>query len=153
MEAFKNDPRERKVNLGIGVYTNDGGDPYVFPVVRKVGYARLLNFVWILIVVQVEKELQQKELDKEYAGILGYSTFTNAALELVLGKDDQHVKEHTVHGIVLMHCTLLLMVLLSFIFYLVHHSVVFVVCLCTDNCRNWCPQTYGRIFGKEFSCS
>lgn len=116
MEAFKNDPRERKVNLGIGVYTNDGGDPYVFPVVRKVGYARLLNFVWILIVVQVEKELQQKELDKEYAGILGYSTFTNAALELVLGKDDQHVKEHTVHGIVLMHCTLLLMVLLSFIF-------------------------------------
>ena len=36
VEAFRNDPRPKKVNLGIGVYTDDKGDPYVLPVVRKV---------------------------------------------------------------------------------------------------------------------
>ena len=40
VEAFKNDPRSKKVNLGIGVYTDDKGDPYVFPVVRKVNKIR-----------------------------------------------------------------------------------------------------------------
>ena len=50
---------------------------------------------------QVEKELQHKGLDKEYAGIMGYSDFTRAALELVLGKEDKHVQEHLVRtGIV-----------------------------------------------------
>ena len=40
--------------------------------------------------------LLQQELDKEYAGILGYSSFTKAALELVLGKDNHHLQQNTV---------------------------------------------------------
>ena len=40
VEAFKSDLRPRKVNLGIGVYADDKGDPYVFPVVRKVKMIR-----------------------------------------------------------------------------------------------------------------
>ena len=45
---------------------------------------------------QVERELQQRKLDKEYAGILGYHVFTQAAIELVLGKEDKHVQDHLV---------------------------------------------------------
>ena len=33
--AFKNDTDPKKVNLGIGAYRTENGDPYVFPVVRE----------------------------------------------------------------------------------------------------------------------
>lgn len=36
IESFRRDPRPNKVNMGIGVYTDDNGDPFVFPIVRKV---------------------------------------------------------------------------------------------------------------------
>ena len=39
VEAFKSDPRPNKVNLGIGCYVDDEGNPQVFPVVRKVSRA------------------------------------------------------------------------------------------------------------------
>ena len=39
VESFKSDPRPNKVNLGIGVYADDKGKPYVFPIVREVSTA------------------------------------------------------------------------------------------------------------------
>lgn len=34
--AFNSDKHEKKVNLGVGAYRDDGGKPYVYEVVRKV---------------------------------------------------------------------------------------------------------------------
>lgn len=35
-ELCKADPNPNKVNMAIGVFSNDQGDPYVLPIVRKV---------------------------------------------------------------------------------------------------------------------
>lgn len=52
--AYRADTDPNKVNLGIGAYRDDSGNPYVFNVVRKV-----------------EQEiLSDKKLDKVYAGLL-----------------------------------------------------------------------------------
>ena len=45
---------------------------------------------------QVEKLLYEKNLDKEYAGIMGYESFRKAAIELALGKEDVNIKNKLV---------------------------------------------------------
>ncbi|KAG5458457.1 MAG: hypothetical protein BJ554DRAFT_1312 [Olpidium bornovanus] len=40
-EAFKEDSDPRKVNLGVGSYRDDDGNPYVFNCVRKVSFIQL----------------------------------------------------------------------------------------------------------------
>ncbi|KAL5466716.1 hypothetical protein EMCRGX_G030864 [Ephydatia muelleri] len=75
VEAFNKDTRSPKINLAIGAYRDDHGKPYVLPSVRKA-----------------EKKLFEKNLDKEYAGIMGYEAFRKAAVELALGKDSEPVK-------------------------------------------------------------
>ena len=39
MAAYKADPSDKKVDLGIGAYRDDNAKPWVLPVVRKVGSA------------------------------------------------------------------------------------------------------------------
>lgn len=46
--------------------------------------------------MQAEKKLFEKNLDKEYAGIMGYEAFRKCAVELALGKDSAAVKDKLV---------------------------------------------------------
>ena len=36
-EAFKKDQNPKKMNLGVGAYRDDNGQPFVLPSVRQVG--------------------------------------------------------------------------------------------------------------------
>ena len=107
LEAFNKDPRTTKVNLTIGAYRDNQGKPYVLPVVRKVskregreGQRRRrrerVRERDSAGTTQVEQELQDKQLDKEYAGIMGYPAFHKAATEFALTKDSSYVKENMV---------------------------------------------------------
>jgi aromatic-amino-acid transaminase len=67
MQAFREDPRERKVDLGVGVYRNAEG---VTPVMRAVKAA--------------EKRLWETETTKAYTGLLGEEGYRDAMAGLVL---------------------------------------------------------------------
>jgi len=66
--AFQNDKDPNKMNLGIGAYRDDKGQPWVLPSVRKA-----------------EGILATKNVDHEYLSIDGLPDFYNAARELILG--------------------------------------------------------------------
>lgn len=63
-------------------YRTDENQPYVLPVVRKIE-ARLVD---------------NPKINHEYLPSCGHPTFTNAALEYLLGKDSVAIKENRVHG-------------------------------------------------------
>ncbi|WP_104018727.1 amino acid aminotransferase [Roseovarius nitratireducens] len=67
-QAFREDPRETKIDLGVGVYKNPEG---VTPVMRAVKAA--------------EKRLWEQETTKSYTALAGDPAFTDAMAELVLG--------------------------------------------------------------------
>lgn len=67
--AYKADPFEKKVNLGVGAYRDDDNKPWVLPVVKKV--TRIL--------------LNDETLDHEYLPITGLPEYTAAAAKLILG--------------------------------------------------------------------
>lgn len=75
-EAFKADPFEQKINLGVGAYRSDQGKPYVLPSVRTA-----------------EKKVVDSQADKEYAGITGVPAFTKAAALLAYGPASAPLKE------------------------------------------------------------
>ncbi|ATZ49149.1 Bcpio13 [Botrytis cinerea B05.10] len=68
-EAFKADSFKEKINLGVGAYRDDAGQPYVLPSVRTA-----------------EDKVVQAKLNKEYAGITGVPDFTKAAAVLAYGE-------------------------------------------------------------------
>ncbi len=68
-KAFLEDPRECKVNLGIGAYKTDALQPYVLPSVRAA-----------------EEILLKQQLNKEYLAIAGNEEFNRLVSELVYGK-------------------------------------------------------------------
>ncbi len=68
MHMFREDPREDKIDLGIGVYRNAKG---VTPVMRAVKAA--------------EKTLWEKQDTKAYVGLAGDPAFADAMAALVLG--------------------------------------------------------------------
>ena len=68
MEMFKADPREQKVDLGVGVYKDANG---VTPVMRAIKAA--------------EKQLWETETTKSYTGLAGDPAFAAGMRELVLG--------------------------------------------------------------------
>ncbi|MFB9149982.1 amino acid aminotransferase [Roseovarius ramblicola] len=67
-QAFREDPRETKIDLGVGVYKNPEG---VTPVMRAVKAA--------------EKRLWEEETTKSYTALAGDPAFTGAMADLVLG--------------------------------------------------------------------
>jgi aromatic-amino-acid transaminase len=67
-QAFREDPRETKIDLGVGVYKNPEG---VTPVMRAVKAA--------------EKRLWEEETTKAYTALAGDPAFTGAMADLVLG--------------------------------------------------------------------
>lgn len=67
-EAYKRDTNPKKINLGVGAYRDDNGNPYVLPTVLKA-----------------EQRLRDAKLDKEYSPIGGNAQFCKLSIELALG--------------------------------------------------------------------
>lgn len=78
-EAFKASKDPRKINLGVGAYRDDQGKPYVLP-----------------SVLEAEKAIMDRKMDKEYAGITGVPAFTKLAAELVYGPKSSALAENRV---------------------------------------------------------
>lgn len=57
-EAFKNDVNPKKINLGVGAYRDENGNPWVLPSIRKA-----------------EKKILDADMNKEYAPIGGIPEF------------------------------------------------------------------------------
>ncbi|NNE64187.1 MAG: aminotransferase class I/II-fold pyridoxal phosphate-dependent enzyme, partial [Gammaproteobacteria bacterium] len=70
MAAYRKDPREQKIDLGVGVYQNDRGQT---PVMRAVQKA--------------EDRLIKQQSTKTYQGIAGDPEYNRQVLELLLGGD------------------------------------------------------------------
>tara|TARA_X000000950_G_scaffold168216_1_gene205324 strand:+ start:276 stop:1463 length:1188 start_codon:yes stop_codon:yes gene_type:complete len=66
--AFKEDPRDQKLDLGVGVYKNPTG---ITPIMRSIKLA--------------EKKWWEIESSKSYVGLVGDPAFSDAIISLVLG--------------------------------------------------------------------
>ena len=67
MQKYKEDPRESKIDLGVGVYKNAEG---LTPVMRAVKAA--------------EQQLWERETTKSYVGLVGDPQFSDVMIDLVL---------------------------------------------------------------------
>ncbi len=68
MQMYKDDPRETKIDLGVGVYKDASGNT---PVMRAVKAA--------------ERRLVEEQQSKAYVGLLGAPEFSDAMIGLILG--------------------------------------------------------------------
>ena len=68
MTAFKEDPRDQKLDLGVGVYKDPKG---ITPIMRSIKLA--------------EKKWWEIESSKSYVGLAGDPAFSDAIISLVLG--------------------------------------------------------------------
>ena len=80
---FKKDKFDKKINLGVGAYRTDEGQPWVLPVVKSVEAQMAIDPL----------------LNHEYLPILGLSDFCEAATELCLGKDSPALVENRAGGV------------------------------------------------------
>ncbi|MHA6264732.1 amino acid aminotransferase [Arenibacterium sp. CAU 1754] len=69
MQAFREDPRSDKIDLGVGVYKNAQG---VTPVMRAIKAA--------------EHRLWEEQTSKSYVGLLGDPGFGDVMIDLILGR-------------------------------------------------------------------
>jgi aspartate aminotransferase len=70
MAAFREDPRDTKIDLGVGVYMNDRGQTPVMGAVKRA-----------------EAKLAELEKTKSYQGIAGDADYNSRMLQLMLGDD------------------------------------------------------------------
>jgi aspartate aminotransferase len=77
--AWRNDPSPNKLNLGVGAYRDDKGQPFILNCVR-----------------QAEKRIYDKKENHEYAPIGGAPEFTKVAASLLFGVDAKEIKENRV---------------------------------------------------------
>ncbi len=92
MQMYKDDPRDGKIDLGVGVYKNASG---VTPVMRAIKAA--------------EKTLWEVETTKSYTGLAGDPAFQDAMVSLVLGDAvprDRVAAAHTPGGTGAIHMVL-----------------------------------------------
>ncbi|HYC46438.1 MAG TPA: amino acid aminotransferase [Burkholderiales bacterium] len=75
-EAYNADPNPNKVNLGVGVYTDDEGKVPVLECVRRA-----------------EQQLAEKPLPRNYLPIDGLKTYDRAVQEVVFGLESPALKE------------------------------------------------------------
>ncbi|MEJ6479614.1 MAG: aspartate aminotransferase [Paracoccaceae bacterium] len=68
MQTFRDDPRDNKIDLGVGVYKDATGNT---PVMRAVKAA--------------EQQLVDEQITKAYTGLAGDPAFADAMIDLVLG--------------------------------------------------------------------
>jgi aromatic-amino-acid transaminase len=71
-EAFKKDPRNNKINLGVGIYKTDQGETPVLNCVKKA-----------------EQILLQNEKTKSYLNIEGLAAYAGVVQELLFGRDSE----------------------------------------------------------------
>lgn len=76
-EAYKKDTDKNKINLGVGAYRDDNGNPVVLPSVKEA-----------------EKRITDKKMNKEYAGISGIPEFTKLSAEFAFGENSRVIKEN-----------------------------------------------------------
>ncbi|KAE8280627.1 Aspartate aminotransferase, cytoplasmic [Larimichthys crocea] len=82
-QDFSNDQFPQKVNLGVGAYRTDEGQPWVLPVVKKV-----------------EKIIVHDDgLNHEYLPILGLPEFRSSASKIALGDDSPAIQENRVGAV------------------------------------------------------
>ena len=79
-EAFAKDTDKRKVNLGVGAYRDNNGQPLVLSSVR-----------------QAEEAVVAAKMNKEYAGIAGVAGFVNHSMKFAYG-DSPQLKDGLVVG-------------------------------------------------------
>lgn len=92
MQMYREDPREDKIDLGVGVYKNAEG---VTPVMRAIKTA--------------EKQLWELETTKSYTGLAGDPGFQQAMIDLVLDESvprDRVAAAHTPGGTGAIHMVL-----------------------------------------------
>ncbi|RDW80717.1 aspartate aminotransferase-2 [Coleophoma crateriformis] len=77
MAAYRADPFDKKVDLGIGAYRDNNAKPWVLPVVKKAD--AILR--------------DDPALNHEYLPIAGLASFTSAAAKLILGADSPAIAE------------------------------------------------------------
>ncbi|XP_019222462.1 aspartate aminotransferase, cytoplasmic isoform X1 [Oreochromis niloticus] len=82
-QDFNNDQFPNKVNLGVGAYRTDEGQPWVLPVVKKVEK----------IIVHDDR------LNHEYLPILGLPEFRSSASKIVLGDNSPAILENRVGAV------------------------------------------------------
>lgn len=75
-EAFKKDTNPKKMNLGVGAYRDDAGQPFVLPSVLKA-----------------EQKIMAARLNKEYAPIGGEAEFCKEAAKLAFGENSNVITE------------------------------------------------------------
>ncbi|XP_036402799.1 aspartate aminotransferase, cytoplasmic [Megalops cyprinoides] len=80
---FREDKDPNKVNLGVGAYRTDEGQPWVLPVVKKV--ERMI--------------VEDDSLNHEYLPILGLPEFRSSASKIALGEDSPAIQENRVGGV------------------------------------------------------
>jgi aromatic-amino-acid transaminase len=74
-EAFNNDPNPNKVNLGVGVYTDDSGKVPVLECVRRA-----------------EQEMAASAMPRNYLPIDGLKTYDRAVQDVLFGPDNAVLK-------------------------------------------------------------
>jgi len=83
VQKFREDPHPTKVNLSVGAYRTDDGQPWVLPVVRDV-----------------EREMANDEtLNHEYLPVTGLPDFCDASTKLLLGSDNPVISQNRAGGV------------------------------------------------------
>jgi hypothetical protein len=82
-EAFKADPAEKKVNLGIGAYRDEMGKPWVLECVKQASNLLL-------------DDLNAGGTNKEYLPVTGLQGFLDVTSQVILGKDSPIIKDKKV---------------------------------------------------------
>ena len=77
MAEFRNDPREQKIDLGVGIYRDQRGNT---PIMKSVAEA--------------EKKRIETEITKAYIGPAGSESFNLLTRELTLGEDHPAIKDN-----------------------------------------------------------
>ncbi|XP_072384047.1 aspartate aminotransferase, mitochondrial-like isoform X1 [Diabrotica undecimpunctata] len=72
LDSFLQDTSKQKVNLGVGAYRDDEGNPYVLQSVRKA-----------------ELKIMCKSMNKEYAGMIGNQAFCRKAFDFAMGEGNE----------------------------------------------------------------
>lgn len=80
-ESFKADTNPKKVLLGMGVYRDDAGKPYILNCIKKATTI-----------------IHEKNMDHEYAGIQGIDSYIDKSLKLAYGEDSAVYKEKRLAG-------------------------------------------------------
>ena len=69
---YQADLSPNKVSLGAGAYRDEHGKPWILPVVKKAE-------------MQLAKDIEEEKINHEYLPVLGFGTYSEAAIELILG--------------------------------------------------------------------